>query len=140
MCRLRVDDLGMARRRYRSLTPWCVAFTGEGKLVRKATGYEQEKAEAALSHIGFAGCASRASGAPLERIGDPQISPTRHKKGRPAETSRPGQEFSSDSLRKTGGERTVSAAPCPAMELVILPKLPLPPVALLSVTATGPGC
>ncbi|PYV96173.1 MAG: hypothetical protein DMG89_18445 [Acidobacteria bacterium] len=32
-----------------------VAFTGEGKLVRKATGYEQEKAEAALSHIGFAG-------------------------------------------------------------------------------------
>ena len=40
-----------------------VAFTGEGKLVRKATGYEQEKAEAALSHIGFAGCASRASGA-----------------------------------------------------------------------------
>jgi hypothetical protein len=30
-------------------------FTGEGKLVRKATGYEQQKAEAALSRIGFAG-------------------------------------------------------------------------------------
>jgi hypothetical protein len=42
-----------------------IAFNGEGKLVRKATGYEQEKAEAALSHTGFAGCASRASGAPL---------------------------------------------------------------------------
>jgi hypothetical protein len=61
----------------RKPVPNGVAFTGEGKLVREATGYEQEKAQAALSHIGFAGCASRASGAPLERIGDPQISPTR---------------------------------------------------------------
>jgi hypothetical protein len=42
-----------------------IAFTGEGKLVRKATGYEQEEAEAALSHIRFASYASRASGAPL---------------------------------------------------------------------------
>src|SRR4051794_25707905 len=37
-----------------------VAFTGEAKLVGKAIGYEQEKAEAPLSSIGFAGCASRA--------------------------------------------------------------------------------
>jgi hypothetical protein len=49
-----------------------VAFTGEGKLVRKATGYEQEKAEAALSHIGFAGCASRAC-APRSMIQDPPL-------------------------------------------------------------------
>jgi hypothetical protein len=47
--------------RSRSLYTDGIAFSGEGKLVRKATGYEQEKAEAALSHIGFAGCASRAS-------------------------------------------------------------------------------
>src|ERR1043166_7487941 len=40
-----------------------VAFTREGNLVRKATGYEQEKAETALSPLGFAGGASRASGA-----------------------------------------------------------------------------
>src|ERR1022692_4857177 len=39
-----------------------VAFTGEGKLVRRATGYELQTAEAALSRIGFAGCASRARG------------------------------------------------------------------------------
>ena len=47
-----------------------------GQTGSKATVYEQEKAEAALSHIGLAGCASRASGGPLERICDPQISPT----------------------------------------------------------------
>src|SRR5215472_6473407 len=41
-----------------------VAFTGEGKLSRKATGYEQQRAGAALSRTGFAGCASRASGRP----------------------------------------------------------------------------
>ena len=40
-----------------------VVFARQGKLVRKATGYEQEKAEAAPSHTGFAGCASQASGA-----------------------------------------------------------------------------
>jgi hypothetical protein len=39
-----------------------VAFTGEGKLVRRATGDELQNAEAALSRIGFAGCASRARG------------------------------------------------------------------------------
>jgi hypothetical protein len=39
-----------------------VAFTGEGKLVRKATGFERQEAEAALSRIGFADCANRASG------------------------------------------------------------------------------
>src|SRR5690349_4799834 len=32
-----------------------VVFTGEGKLARKATGYEREEAEAALSHIGVRG-------------------------------------------------------------------------------------
>jgi len=37
-----------------------IAFTGEGKLVQKATGYEG-KAEAALSQTGFAVCARRAS-------------------------------------------------------------------------------
>jgi hypothetical protein len=30
----------------------------KANLVRKATGYEQQKAKAALSGIGFAGCAS----------------------------------------------------------------------------------
>ena len=39
-----------------------MAFTGEGKLVRRATGYGLQNAEAALSGIGFAGCASRARG------------------------------------------------------------------------------
>lgn len=39
-----------------------VPFTGEAKLVQKATGHEQDKAEAALSHIAFAGCANRTSG------------------------------------------------------------------------------
>jgi hypothetical protein len=39
------------------------AFTREGNLVRKSTAYKQEKAEAALSHIGFAGCAIQASSA-----------------------------------------------------------------------------
>jgi hypothetical protein len=63
-----------------------VAFTGEDKLVRKATGYEG-KAEATLSQIGFAGSASELR-RPLERIGDPQISPTRPK-WRPCRPSRP---------------------------------------------------
>src|SRR5258708_7684755 len=58
--------------------PCDVLCTGAGKLVRKATGYEQQKVEAALSHIGFAGCESSFR-PPLERIGDPQISPTRQK-------------------------------------------------------------
>src|SRR5215472_2558916 len=48
-----------------------VAFTGDGKLVRKAFGYEQEKAEAALSRIGFARCASRAS-APIASLKRPE--------------------------------------------------------------------
>src|SRR5689334_6566893 len=43
-----------------------VAFTEERKLARKATAYEQEKAEAAPSRIDFAGCTSRASVARLE--------------------------------------------------------------------------
>jgi hypothetical protein len=61
-----------------------VAFTGEGRLVRKATGYEQEKAEAALSHIGFAGWRELSfRRSPLDRSGDPQISPTRQKKEGP---------------------------------------------------------
>jgi hypothetical protein len=34
------------------IPPDGVAFTGEGKLVRKATVYEHQKAEAALSRIG----------------------------------------------------------------------------------------
>src|SRR3954467_11896384 len=59
--------------------PDVVAFTGGGKLVRKATGYEQQKAEAALSRIGFTGCASRASGRHWSVSVDPQISPTRQK-------------------------------------------------------------
>ena len=54
-----------------------VVFTGEGKLARKATGYEKEKAEAALSHIGVRGLRKPSFRRPLERIGDPQISPTR---------------------------------------------------------------
>jgi len=35
-----------------SVLPDGVMFTREGKLARKATGYEREKAEAALSDIG----------------------------------------------------------------------------------------
>ena len=34
-----------------AVLPDTVAFTAEGKLVRKATGCEQEKAGATLSHI-----------------------------------------------------------------------------------------
>jgi hypothetical protein len=41
--------------------PYREAFTLVGKPVRKAAGYEQEQAEAALSHIGVLGCARRAS-------------------------------------------------------------------------------
>ena len=55
-----------------------VAFTGEGKLVRKATGYEQEKLEAAIPHR-VLGLREPRFRHPLERIGDPQISPTRQK-------------------------------------------------------------
>jgi len=55
-------------------------FTGEGKLARRATGYEREKAEAALSHIGVRGLRKPSFRRPLERIGDPQISPTRLRK------------------------------------------------------------
>jgi hypothetical protein len=55
-----------------------VVFTGIGKLVRKATGYEEQTAEAALFHIGFADCAGRTSQRRLD-IGDPQIPPTRLK-------------------------------------------------------------
>jgi hypothetical protein len=40
-----------------------VAFTGEGKLISKGNWLRRGKAEAAPSHIGFAGCTSRASGA-----------------------------------------------------------------------------
>jgi hypothetical protein len=38
-----------------------VALAGEGKQIRKATACEQPEVEAALSRIGFAGCASQAS-------------------------------------------------------------------------------
>src|SRR5258708_3889676 len=53
-----------------------VAFTVEGKLVRNATGQEQEKLKRAIPHRvrGLRGPSFRH---PLERIGDPQISPTR---------------------------------------------------------------
>jgi hypothetical protein len=47
------------------------------KQIRKATGFRQAKAEAALSQIAFVGGASLAFQHPLERIGNPQISPTR---------------------------------------------------------------
>src|SRR4051794_11331773 len=40
-----------------------VSFTGEGKTSSKGNWLRTEKAEAALSHIGVAGCASRVSGA-----------------------------------------------------------------------------
>jgi hypothetical protein len=46
-----------------SILPDGVAFTGEGKLSSKGNGLRTGKAEAALSHLGFAGRASRASGA-----------------------------------------------------------------------------
>ena len=39
-----------------------VEFTGKGKLVRKATGYEQEQLKPRYPTSG-SGCASRASGA-----------------------------------------------------------------------------
>ena len=50
-----------------------VVFTGEDKLVREAVGYEQQTAEAALSHIGFREPTFRRR---LD-IGDPQSSPTK---------------------------------------------------------------
>src|SRR6266851_4682967 len=45
------------------------AFTGEGKLVRRATGYERKTLKPRYPASG--------SRPPLERISDPQISPTR---------------------------------------------------------------
>src|SRR5690349_13306174 len=39
-----------------------VASTGEGKLFRKVTGYQELNAEAAICRPRSAGCASRASG------------------------------------------------------------------------------
>ncbi len=52
------------------------AFTGTGKLVRKATGYEQKQAKPRYLTLGSTGCAGRTF---QERsdIGDPQIAPTR---------------------------------------------------------------
>src|SRR5262249_34490514 len=58
-----IKDCQIARFGTNPYSSSLTAFTGEGKLVQKATGYEQGKAEAALSHIGFAGYATRASGA-----------------------------------------------------------------------------
>jgi hypothetical protein len=63
------------------------AFTGEGKLVRKATGYKQQRAEPRYPASGSR--AERAElPASLERIGDPQVSSTRQKKsGGPGEVA-----------------------------------------------------
>ena len=47
------------------LLPGGVAFTGEGKLVRKATGYEHKRLNS--SGIGSAGCATPSSRPPFER-------------------------------------------------------------------------
>jgi hypothetical protein len=63
----------------RQIDPRLTAFTGEGKLVRKATGYKQQRAEPRYPASGSR--AERAElPAPLERIGDPQVSSTRQKK------------------------------------------------------------
>jgi RNA polymerase sigma factor (TIGR02999 family) len=61
------------------ILPNGIGFTGEGKLVRKATAYEQEKAEA-VRHRASGWRAARAElpARPLERIGDPPVFPTRH--------------------------------------------------------------
>ena len=89
------------------ILPDGVAFTGEFKLVRKATGYEQEKAEAALSHIGFAGCASRASGAHWS------VSVTHRflRRGKDSEASNSSGGIHS---RAESGLRPVSLSPCSA--------------------------
>jgi hypothetical protein len=58
-----------------------LAFTGEGKLVRKATGDEQKKLKPRYPTSGSRAARAELQ-APLERIGDPQISPTRLKKRR----------------------------------------------------------
>ena len=55
-----------------------VAFTGERKQVRKATGCEQQRVKAALS-ASVRGLREPNFRPPLERIGDPQISPTRQR-------------------------------------------------------------
>jgi hypothetical protein len=47
-----------------------VVSNGEGKLARKATGYEGEKAEAALSRIGVRWLRNPSFRRSLERIGD----------------------------------------------------------------------
>jgi len=49
------------------------AFTGEGRLIRKATGFEQKKLKPRSPAFGFAGRASRDSGPPFTRIKEPQI-------------------------------------------------------------------
>jgi hypothetical protein len=51
------------------------AFTEEGKLVRKATCYKDQRA-AALPHQ-ICGLSEPSFRPPMERIGDPKISPTR---------------------------------------------------------------
>ena len=43
-----------------------VAFTGEGRLIRKATGFEQKKLKPRSPAFGFAGRASRDSGPPFD--------------------------------------------------------------------------
>jgi hypothetical protein len=53
-----------------------VAFNGEGKLVPEGNWLRPEKAEAALSRIGFAG-REPSFRPPLERIDHQQISPTK---------------------------------------------------------------
>lgn len=54
-----------------------VAFVGAGKLVQKATGYEQKQRKPRYLELGSPGCAGRTHRRRLD-IGDPQISPTRH--------------------------------------------------------------
>jgi hypothetical protein len=53
-----------------------VASTGEGKLARKATGYEQKKPKPRYATSGSR-LREPSFRRPLERIGDPQISSTR---------------------------------------------------------------
>ena len=46
-------------------------------MVRKATGYERQKLKPRSAHIGVRGLREPSFPRPSERIGDPQISPTR---------------------------------------------------------------
>jgi len=61
-----------------------VAFTGEGKLVRKATGYEQ-KSRSLTIRPRVRRLREPSFPAPFERISDPQIPLTRHNSERMVE-------------------------------------------------------